>query len=152
MLYYKKQVERVILMSKLGNCERCGVVFAKTIRDICQACYQEEEQAFQTVYRYLTKRKNREATMAEIVEATKVEEDLIIKFMKENRLRASQFPKLSYPCEKCEAGIVEGKLCYNCTDTIKTQLKHHNQMEEIAEKRRKSQHESIYYIMQKGNK
>ncbi len=139
-------------MSELGNCERCGIVFAKTIRDICRDCYQEEEEAFQTVYRFLTKRKNREATMAEIVAATEVEEDLIIKFMKEHRLRATQFPKLSYPCEKCGVGIVEGKLCYNCTDSIKTQLKHHDQMKKIAKERKQRQYESIYYTMQKGNK
>src|SRR5690625_242865 len=107
-------------MTELGNCERCGAVFAKGIRDICQKCYREEEAAFKTVYSFLTKRKNREATLAEIVRATEVEEELIIKFMKENRLRTSMFPKLAYPCEKCGTNIVEGRLCASCSSQIKS--------------------------------
>src|SRR5690625_4709170 len=106
-------------MGELGNCERCGTVFAKTIRDICPVCYREEEKAFQKVYGFLTKRKNREATLKEIVAATEVDEDVIIKFMKENRLRASKFPKLAYPCDKCGVDIIEGRLCMMCSSQIK---------------------------------
>src|SRR5699024_11374641 len=87
-------------MGELANCSRCNNVFVKTLRDICQQCYREEEEAFETVYRFLSQRKNREATLMEIVEATGVEEELVIKFIKEKRLRTSQFPKLAYPCEK----------------------------------------------------
>src|SRR5690625_7876288 len=86
-------------MIELGNCAQCGEVFAKSLRDICPRCYREEEEAFEIVYRFLMKRKNREATMNEIVEATKVKEELIIKFIKQKRLRTSQFPQLAYPCE-----------------------------------------------------
>src|SRR5690625_7763772 len=102
----------------LKNCESCGAVFVDPIRTICRDCYYKEEEAFQTVYRFLSKKKNREATLAEIVAATGVEEALIIKFMKQNRLRASQFPKLAYPCEKCGTDIVEGKLCIQCSAEI----------------------------------
>src|SRR5699024_4160043 len=96
------------------NCESCGAVFVDPIRTICRDCYYKEEEAFQTVYRYITKKKNREATIAQIVKATGVEEELIIKFMKQNRLRASQFPKLAYPCENCGIDTVEGRLCDDC--------------------------------------
>jgi len=146
MLYYKK-VKQVIVVSELGNCARCGTVFAKTIRDVCSSCYREEEQAFQTVYRFLSKRKNREATLSEIVAATDVEEELVIKFMKQKRLRASQFPKLAYPCEKCGEDIVEGRLCRDCSTDIKTKLEHYDEMEKIRSKRRKKEHEPVYYTM-----
>ncbi|PXW89541.1 flagellar operon protein (TIGR03826 family) [Pseudogracilibacillus auburnensis] len=136
-------------MAQLDNCTRCGVVFARGLRDICGKCYREEEEAFQTVYRFLTKRKNREATINEIVEATKVEEELIIKFMKQKRLRSSQFPKLAYPCEKCGADIVEGRLCSNCSTQIKTDLALHDKMEKRSAE--KKEHESIYYTINKEN-
>src|SRR5690625_5510094 len=87
-------------MIELGNCAQCGEVFAKSLRDICPRCYRDEEEAFEIVYRFLMKRKNREATMNEIVEATKVKEELIIKFIKQKRLRTSQFPQLAYPDRK----------------------------------------------------
>src|SRR5690625_5643347 len=71
----------------------------KTTQDICPDCVRKEEKAFQKVYRFLSKRENREATIAEIVKATEVEEELIIKFIRTNRLQRSRFPKLAYPCE-----------------------------------------------------
>lgn len=123
-------------MSELDNCARCDAVFVKTMRDICPKCYQEEEEAFETVYRFLSKRENREATLMEIVEKTRVEEELIIKFIREQRLRTSQFPKLAYPCERCGVHIVTGKLCQSCSDEILHQFKQHEALE-----KRKRDHE-----------
>ena|SRR5690625_2477459 len=138
-------------MSQLGNCSRCGKVFAKSIRDICMSCYREEEKAFQKVYRFLSKRKNREATLNEIVEATDVEEELIIKFLKQNRLRASQFPKLAYPCEKCGSNIIEGRLCSTCSSEIRTKIEHHEKIEKRLAERKAKERESIYYTMKKDD-
>src|SRR5699024_10051786 len=110
-------------MAELRNCERCGDIFASIAdKEICQKCYRKEEEDFKKVYQFLTKKKNREATLSEIVEATNVEEELIIKFLKQNRLRTSQFPNLFYPCEKCGDRISEGRLCQNCSSEIKSQL------------------------------
>ncbi|PAV31075.1 hypothetical protein CIL05_04700 [Virgibacillus profundi] len=120
-------------MAELANCSRCNTVFVKGVRDICQNCYKEEEKAFDIVYRFLRQRKNREATMVEIVKATGVEEELIIKFIKENRLRTSEFPKLAYPCERCGTHIVTGKLCESCTKEIRNDLERHEEIEKIAE-------------------
>jgi|SRR5690625_5011701 len=136
-------------MSELGNCAQCGAVFAKTIRDICHDCYLKEEEDFKTVYRFLTKRHNREATIQEIVAATGVEEDVIIKFMKENRLRSSRFPKLAYPCEQCGTNIVEGRLCYTCSSKIKTELDVHHKMEKSLKEMQEREHKSIYYTLKK---
>lgn len=45
-------------MGELANCPKCGSLFVKTrLRSICDACYQEEEKAFETVYNFLRKRK-----------------------------------------------------------------------------------------------
>lgn len=41
------------------------------MRDICQECFHEEEEAYKDVYRFLSKQKKREATLREIVEGTK---------------------------------------------------------------------------------
>lgn len=141
-------------MAELANCARCNQVFVKTVRDICLDCYREEEKAFEIVYKFLSKRENREATLQEIVKATGVDEELIIKFIRENRLRTSQFPKLSYPCEKCGIPIVSGTLCANCSDSILEQFKRH---EEIEKKQREmSQREQdridTYYTIDKHKK
>src|SRR5699024_6023902 len=141
-------------MSELAYCVRCNQVFAKTVRDICLDCYREEEKAFEIVYKFLSKQENREATLQEIVNATEIEEELIIKFIRNNRLRTSQFPKLSYPCERCSTPIVSGTLCANCSDSILKQFKHHEAIEQREKEVTQREREKIstYYTLDKHEK
>src|SRR5690625_4006368 len=131
-------------MIELGNCAQCGEVFAKSLRDICPRCYREEEEAFEIVYRFLMKRKNREATMNEIVEATKVKEELTIKFIKQKRLRTSQFSKLSYHYEMCENEIIEGIIYENCSKGIQKEIELHDKIENIRRQQEAEKEKSIY--------
>lgn len=133
---------------KLKNCESCGAVFVDPVRDICRDCYYKEEEAYKKVYRFLSEKKNREATIQEIVKATGVEEELIIKFMKQNRLRASEFPKLTYPCENCGVPIVEGRLCESCARSFESDLSMHIEAERLREERRQRE-ETVYYTITK---
>lgn len=135
----------------MKNCESCGAVFVDPVRTICRDCYYAEEEAFQTVYRFITKRKNREATITEVVKATGIEEELIIKFMKQKRLRASQFPKLTYPCESCGVDIVEGRLCGVCQEEIKRDLSIHEDVKRIR-KEIKDDKEPVYYTINKDKR
>lgn len=138
---------------ELANCVRCGEVFAKGLRNICKKCYQEEEDAFNKVYKFLTVRKNRQATILEIVDATDVDEDLIIKFIKEKRLRSSDFPNLTYACDRCGNPILEGKLCGSCREQILTDMDVHDQLEEKAEAARAAEKtKSVYYAVDKDRK
>src|SRR5690625_877261 len=93
------------------------------------------------------KRENSEATLQEIVEATDVEEPIIIKFIKEKRLRTSQFPKLAYPCEKCNRDIVSGRLCQTCSEELIHGWEQHEAIESRrAEANRKREKQAnIYY-------
>lgn len=133
---------------ELKNCESCGAVFVDPVRNICRDCYYKEEEAFQKVYRFLSHKKNREATIPEISKATGVEEELIIKFLKQKRLRASEFPKLTYPCERCGVPIVEGRLCGDCARDLEQTLSLQLEAERIREEKRK-QHEPVYYTITK---
>lgn len=137
-------------MAELSNCQRCDEVFVKTTRDICPNCYKEEEAAFQVVYKFLNIRKNRQATILEIIDKTGVEEELILKFIKEKRLRTSDFPSLAYPCEKCGTSIVEGKLCEECTNELKKELEYHEDIsEKQAQMRELEKTKSVYYSIDK---
>lgn len=138
-------------MAELANCSRCGKVFAKTIRDLCHDCYKEEERNFEKVYSFLRQRKNRTATLHEIVDATGIEEDLIIKFIKEKRLRVSQFPNLAYPCARCGTYIVQGTICAACSHELKSELEKQEELEkQLAERYEKErQHENVYYTINK---
>ncbi|WP_087972566.1 TIGR03826 family flagellar region protein [Oceanobacillus rekensis] len=141
-------------MAELANCNRCDAVFVKGLRDICQNCYNEEEAAFQKVNSFLKIRKNREATLIEIVEATDIKETLITKFIREKRLHPTNFPKLAYPCEKCGANIVSEKLCIDCMEELKKELEEYEASEKrIAEMRTKeASRTNTYYAMDKHKK
>lgn len=107
----------------LANCANCGAVFVKTsIRDICDKCYKEEEEAFEKVNNFLKQKKNRMATMVQVVEKTGVPEEMILKFIRKGRIRLVNFPNLSYPCESCGRPIQKGKLCEECSKTLKKEL------------------------------
>lgn len=137
-------------MAELANCARCDQVFVKTMRDICQACYRQEEADFNTVYTFLKQRENREAILPEIVEATDVEEKVIIKFIKEKRLRISQFPKLAYPCERCGKPMSSGEICVTCLNELKEDLAHYEAVEEKAKSSENSDR-NVYYSFKKND-
>ncbi|SDK03825.1 TIGR03826 family flagellar region protein [Sediminibacillus albus] len=136
-------------MGQLANCPRCDALFVSGMRSICQECYKEEERAYTTVYNYLRPRKNRQATIPEIVEATGVHEGLIYKFVKEKRLRASQFPNLSYPCDRCGTEIAEGNLCKNCSADITGALSEQQKINDIEKRNKEKEQANTYYTVEK---
>lgn len=121
-------------MAELDNCMNCGKLYVRVTRTICQDCYKEEEKKFRIVYDFMKKRTNREATISEIHEGTGVEEELIIKFVKEKRLRANQFPNLNYPCERCGDPITDGKLCTSCSKTLTKELETQDEITAIEQR------------------
>ncbi|KKE79678.1 hypothetical protein NSA56_03015 [Oceanobacillus caeni] len=140
-------------MAELANCSRCGAIFVKALRDICQDCYHEEEKAFQTVNTFLRDQKNRKATMIDIINATGVQESYITKFIREKRLLLSKFPNLSYPCEICGIGITSGKLCKDCQESIVKDLKREEELERKVERNKKMNSvANTYYTMDKQNR
>lgn len=113
------------------NCPNCGALFVKTnLRDVCEKCYKEENQAFETVYTFIRKKENRTATIHEASKGTGVDEELIIKFIRTGRLKLAQFPNLGYPCQKCRTIIREGILCDNCSKELRSELSIFEQDEE----------------------
>ncbi|MFD1067700.1 TIGR03826 family flagellar region protein [Oceanobacillus locisalsi] len=132
-------------MAELANCERCNRVFVKQFREICDTCYKKEEDDFKTVYTFLRKRENRTATIGQIVAATDVDEHLLHKFIREKRLQPSQFPNISYPCERCGGPITEGNICEDCQTQLKEDLVQHEAEESIQEKALNEAKETTYY-------
>ncbi|SEO59003.1 flagellar operon protein TIGR03826 [Amphibacillus marinus] len=141
-------------MGELENCSKCGNLFVKTMRSICSNCYKEEEKSFQKVYEFLKKRVNRKATIPEIVSGTGVEESLIIKFVKEKRLRTSQFPNLTYPCERCGNHIDEGVLCSSCSTELTSTLQKEDAISQVRGKQEVStkERQHTYFAVDKVQK
>lgn len=105
------------------NCPTCGALYEKNkFRDVCAACWKQEEEDYQTVYKFMRKRINRAATVDQIVEQTGVRKELILKFVKKGRLHPTQFPNLGYPCDRCGRIIQKGKLCMECSEELRDDL------------------------------
>ncbi len=118
------------------NCPVCGEIYLKNkFRAVCEKCWKKEEEAFDLVYRYMRKRENWAATTLQIVEATGVPEELILKFVKAGRLKTAQFPNLGYPCDKCGTIIREGRLCSSCATELRNDLLQHEHEEERKRER-----------------
>lgn len=130
-------------MAELSNCPKCGRLFVKNLASICNECRKEEEKKFEIVYQYIRKKENRTATVTEISEATGVEEELIMKFVKEGRLRPTHFPNLGYPCDRCGKQIQRGKLCDQCQEDIKVELNKYDKEKERIEREKKEVHTYI---------
>ncbi len=126
-------------MVDLINCSKCGSIYMKNkFRDVCDACYKEEEKQFDAVYKFLRVRENRAATIPRVVEATGIDEDLLLKFIRTGRIKVTSFPNLGYPCDKCGTLIKKGKLCDDCADELREELeifnKEENRRKELEER------------------
>lgn len=96
----------------LGNCPRCGRLFANNFRDICPSCIKEIEEEYEKCLNYL--REEKLATIQEVHEATGVSIKQITKFIKEGRISVANNPNMTYPCEVCGVLIREGNMCDSC--------------------------------------
>lgn len=135
-------------MAELTNCPNCNEIFVKShFRDVCEKCWKEEELAYEKVYKFIRKRENRAATMDQVVEATEVKEELLLKFVKTGRLKLTQFPNLGYPCDKCGAIIKEGKLCDDCTEDLRKELEIHTMEEDRRKEIEKREKHATYFAM-----
>ncbi len=121
-------------MAEIKNCPSCGEFFNYTgVRDVCYKCAQREEDMYQIVYRFLRKRENRAATVDRIVEATGVEEEVLYKWVRKGRLHPAVFPNLGYPCDNCGKITNKGKLCQDCQDDLKSELRTFEAAQEFRE-------------------
>ncbi|MEK4484789.1 TIGR03826 family flagellar region protein [Psychrobacillus sp. FSL H8-0484] len=122
-------------MGELKNCPSCGEFFNYTgLREVCNNCAMNEEKLYEIVYRFLRKRENRAATVERIVEATGVEESLLHKWVRKNRLQPAMFPNLGYPCDNCGKLTNVGKLCASCSQKLQAGLRQFDAAKEFREK------------------
>lgn len=104
----------------LGNCPRCGKLFAKNFRDICPACIKDIEHEYELCLEYL--RAEKTATIQEVSEATGVSIRQITKFIREGRISIANNPNMMYPCEVCGVLIREGNMCDSCRSRLARDL------------------------------
>lgn len=100
---------------QLGNCPKCGKLFLR-VRNICDGCYQKQEDDFLKVSSYL--RDHTGITIQELSDETMISVAQIRQYIWAGRIIMDHFPNLSYPCDTCGNLIQKGKKCLKCLSTL----------------------------------
>ncbi|MBC7331606.1 MAG: hypothetical protein H5U01_09500 [Clostridia bacterium] len=131
-------------MSELANCIKCGRAFLWTGgRKVCPQCIEEEERDFEKVYNYL--RDHPRATIKEISEATEVEEDEILEFIKQGRIQL-KFTDVAgkLRCKRCGEPISSGEYCPSCLKELQNALS--SVQEDLEREAEKKERARMYII------
>jgi flagellar operon protein (TIGR03826 family) len=98
---------------ELINCKECGKLFSSAGQKVCPDCRSSEEEKFEIVKEYLWEHPN--STVIKVSKETGVEKELIIKFMREERLAAEGLLiDYTLKCKRCGCEIKSGLFCDSC--------------------------------------
>lgn len=104
------------MIGMVDNCPRCGVVFRRNVRNLCEACCAQTDRDLDRCIAHMWKYPN--ATTEELSAATQVPAPTLHKFVKEGKL-SGVYVNLKYPCECCGAPIRHDRLCNGCSRTFR---------------------------------
>jgi flagellar operon protein (TIGR03826 family) len=119
----------------VGNCPRCGKLYAKNPKDLCPACVKEIELQYETCSKYL--RENKGSTIQQLSDATETPVKQIVKFIREGRIAINNMPNISYPCEVCGTEIRESNICESCRSRLAKDVSNIEEDRKRAEGQRK---------------
>jgi len=97
--------------ASLRNCPECGRLFGYMGRNLCPECMEKEEKEYMAVRRYV--RDHPGAGVVEAAEATGIDEDKILQFLRDGRLQSRGFQG-TLECERCGKKINGGRYCEDC--------------------------------------
>ncbi|XID91016.1 flagellar protein [Paenibacillaceae bacterium WGS1546] len=105
----------------LTYCPKCGKLFARNFREVCNSCHQLLEKDYERCAEHL--RKNRGMDIQQLSEETEISIKQITRWVREGRISLMDAPNLSYPCESCGTLIREGHLCDGCKKRFQRDVK-----------------------------
>lgn len=137
---------------ELKNCKKCGKLFSPQANEkVCPVCRDEEEEKFKKVKEYLWDNPN--ASVEEVHEATGVEEELIIKFVKEDRLIAEGIDvDIMLECERCGTQISSGRFCESCKQELVSGLSGDDKKEKKDKDKKKKKKDQQMYTKDRINR
>lgn len=95
-------------------CESCKHMFNYVAgSEICPKCKQVEEEKLEVVKAYL--RKNPKADMRTIVQEVEIKSNMLLRFLKEEKLELTEESPIVLNCERCGKRIYSGVRCQECS-------------------------------------
>ena len=117
------------MAGKIKNCPICGKLFSDLGHGCCPDCYEKVLEKEREVVNYV--RDHKGAKIAEVCEATGAPSGMIKKLIREGRFEQIGV-KMTYPCEKCGAPIISGKICKTCEEAARSELQKQAAMQTAA--------------------
>ncbi|MCD9022301.1 flagellar protein [Cohnella silvisoli] len=108
----------------LVYCPRCNKLYAKTIREMCNNCYNELEKDYERCVQYL--RENKGLNIQQLSDDTEISIKQITRWIREGRISLLNAPNLSYPCETCGTLIRDGHMCDSCKARLQRDVRNAN--------------------------
>ena len=102
-------------MATIKKCKWCGRLYESFGPDMCAKCVHDLDEDFVKVRTYLYTYPN--ASVAEVVQETQVDERVVLYLVKEGRLVLVEGVS-SVRCEKCGRSVETGKLCRTCSEAL----------------------------------
>ena len=110
-----------ILRQKLNYCPVCGKLYAVNSAKMCEKCLQKEEEKIVQAAEFIEN--HPEATLKDIMEATKIHKSTIIRMIRSGMLdEGFEDDALAHPCRRCGKPITRGDFCPSCAALISGNL------------------------------
>ena len=130
----------------LINCKKCGSLFIKGSRDICDNCFKAELELVDKIKAFVNKKQNQKTSLEEIISELGISKNELEDLIEKGRL-FSVMPKLIIKCRFCGIEIEdEQKSSFVCTKCLNkfspkgdlakiNALKEEQQLKESSEKK-----------------
>ncbi|MFZ5975301.1 MAG: hypothetical protein ACOYU3_07825 [Bacillota bacterium] len=103
-------------MDNIRTCRWCRKIYRGYGEHFCPECVEKMDDAFVAIRAYLDDHPNANAT--EIIEATGMEERIVMQLLRDERL--SEYTNGKKNCEVCNKEIASGKFCDECKKMMET--------------------------------
>jgi|GEM_PF-1472885 len=139
------ELNNTVSSNNLINCRKCGALFVKTSRDICDECFKDEVDLAEKVKSFIQlseKIGKEKVTVEEILKATKLSEKVFEELFEKGRL-FSVMSQITVKCNFCsiefECDKKPGFICPRCVTRLseKSKVKKINDSSEEVSRREK---------------
>ena len=144
---------------RLANCKKCGKLFKKVLRDICDVCAALECHELILIMRFLRENADQEVTLKQLQAETNIPMDHIEEYYFSGQL-TNAGARIIAECKLCGSEITsmnrKGYFCNKCSDKIQEEFGLNpnatRKPVDITEIKLKTFHKNIFHSQMPENK
>ena len=110
------------MKTPLVNCKKCGVLFAKTKRSVCDICVEKEKELAKVISKYVDKSPELYITLQSISEGTEIGLSEVEEIYSSSLLLTYVTNKITVECRIChdekKGSEMKGYFCDECLERL----------------------------------